>query len=138
VKANRSVTRLLKSRPRLSFLTFPPEVKMLVVKSSIETKVLQEKRDETLAESDNLPDPDVLAQEIVDLEAAPEQFREIANDLRPESSETRIVSPLVNLYFAGCLFLICRTRGHFAVVIGCGAAQSKTVTRSWIVCDHKL
>jgi hypothetical protein len=28
------------SRPRLSFLTFPPEVKMLVVKSSIEAKVL--------------------------------------------------------------------------------------------------
>ncbi len=33
-------------------------------------------------ESDNLPDPDILAQEIVeDLEAAFEQFREIANDL---------------------------------------------------------
>jgi type I restriction enzyme M protein len=32
--------------------------------------------------SDNLPDPDVLAQEIVeDLEAALEQFREIAADL---------------------------------------------------------
>jgi type I restriction enzyme M protein len=39
-------------------------------------------RDETLEQSDNLPDPDVLAQEIVeDLEAALEQFREIANDL---------------------------------------------------------
>jgi type I restriction enzyme M protein len=39
-------------------------------------------RDESLEESDNLPDPDVLAQEIVeDLEAALEQFREIANDL---------------------------------------------------------
>jgi len=36
-------------------------------------------RDESLEESDNLPDPDVLAQEIVeDLEAALEQFREIA------------------------------------------------------------
>jgi hypothetical protein len=35
-------------------------------------------RDESLSESDNLPDPDVLAQEIVDdLEAALEQFREI-------------------------------------------------------------
>jgi type I restriction enzyme M protein len=35
--------------------------------------------DESLEESDNLPDPDVLAQEIVeDLEAALEQFREIA------------------------------------------------------------
>jgi len=34
-----------------------------------------------LEESDNLPDPDVLAQEIVeDLEAALEQFREIAVD----------------------------------------------------------
>ena len=34
---------------------------------------------EETEESDNLPDPDVLAQEIVeDLEAAPEQFREIA------------------------------------------------------------
>jgi len=39
-------------------------------------------RDESLEESDNLPDPDVLAQEIVeDLEAALEQFREIAVDL---------------------------------------------------------
>jgi hypothetical protein len=36
-------------------------------------------REESLEESDNLPDPDVLAQEIVeDLEAAVEQFREIA------------------------------------------------------------
>jgi type I restriction enzyme M protein len=36
-------------------------------------------RDESLEVSDNLPDPDVLAQEIVnDLEAALEQFREIA------------------------------------------------------------
>lgn len=39
-------------------------------------------RDESLEESDNLPDPDVLAEEIVeDLEAALEQFREIAMDL---------------------------------------------------------
>ena len=39
-------------------------------------------RDESLEESDNLPDSDVLAQEIVeDLEAALEQFREIAADL---------------------------------------------------------
>ena len=39
-------------------------------------------RDERPEESDNLPDPDVLAQEIVeDLEAALEQFREIAADL---------------------------------------------------------
>ena len=36
--------------------------------------------DESLEESDNLPDPDVLAQGIVDdLEAALEQFRAIAN-----------------------------------------------------------
>jgi hypothetical protein len=43
-------------------------------------------KDETLEESDNLPDPDVLAQEIVeDLEAALEQFREIASDLSGES-----------------------------------------------------
>lgn len=39
-------------------------------------------RDESLEESDNLPDPGILAQEIVeDLEAALEQFREIAEDL---------------------------------------------------------
>ena len=39
-------------------------------------------RDKSLEDSDNLPDPDVLAQEIVeDLEAALEQFREIAADL---------------------------------------------------------
>ncbi len=39
-------------------------------------------RDDTLADSDNLPPPDVIAQEIVDdLEAALEQFRLIAADL---------------------------------------------------------
>ena len=41
-------------------------------------------KDESLADSDNLPPPDVIAQEIVeDLEAALEQFRLIAEDLRP-------------------------------------------------------
>lgn len=39
-------------------------------------------RDESLSESDNLPAPDVIAQEITeDLEVALEQFREIAVDL---------------------------------------------------------
>jgi hypothetical protein len=39
-------------------------------------------RDESLEESDNLPDVDILAREIVeDLEAALEQFREIVADL---------------------------------------------------------
>jgi type I restriction enzyme M protein len=39
-------------------------------------------KDESLEESENLPDPDVLAQDIVeDLESALEQFRQIANDL---------------------------------------------------------
>ena len=38
--------------------------------------------DESLEASDNLPNPDVIAQEIVeDLEAALEQFREIVGDL---------------------------------------------------------
>jgi type I restriction enzyme M protein len=42
-------------------------------------------KDESLESSENLPAPDVLAQEIVeDLEAALEQFREIATDLGPE------------------------------------------------------
>ena len=42
-------------------------------------------KDESLSASDNLPDPDVIAREIVDdLEAALEQFREIANDLEIE------------------------------------------------------
>jgi len=42
-------------------------------------------RDKRLADSDNLPNTDVLVQEIVeDLEAALEQFREIANDLGTE------------------------------------------------------
>jgi type I restriction enzyme M protein len=46
-------------------------------------------RDESLEDSDNLPDPDVLAQEIVDdLEAALEQFREIAVDLSAKKTET--------------------------------------------------
>jgi len=45
-------------------------------------------RDESLSESDNLPDPDVIAQEIVeDLEAALEQFREIATDLGVKDNE---------------------------------------------------
>ena len=44
-------------------------------------------RDETLADSDNLPAPDVIAQEIVeDLEAALEQFRLIAADLSGETT----------------------------------------------------
>ena len=39
-------------------------------------------RDESLSDSDNLPAPEAIAAEIVeDLEAALEQFREIANDL---------------------------------------------------------
>ena len=42
-------------------------------------------RDESLEESDNLPEPDVPAQEIVDNhEAALEQFREIGADLGGE------------------------------------------------------
>jgi type I restriction enzyme M protein len=42
-------------------------------------------RDESLEESDNLLDSHILAQEIVDdLEAALEQFREIAADLGPK------------------------------------------------------
>lgn len=44
-------------------------------------------KDESLEASDNLPDPDVIAQEIVDdLEAALEQFRLIANDLGEKGS----------------------------------------------------
>jgi type I restriction enzyme M protein len=43
-------------------------------------------KDESLESSDNLPDPDVIAQEIVDdLEAALEQFKLIANDLGKET-----------------------------------------------------
>jgi type I restriction enzyme M protein len=39
-------------------------------------------KDESLEASDNLPDPDIIAQEIVeDLEAALEQFRAIVEDL---------------------------------------------------------
>ncbi len=44
-------------------------------------------RDDTLADSDNLPPPEVIAQEIVDdLEAALEQFRLIAADLGESST----------------------------------------------------
>ncbi|MFN9209444.1 MAG: SAM-dependent DNA methyltransferase, partial [Betaproteobacteria bacterium] len=44
-------------------------------------------KDESLADSDNLPPPDVIAQEIVqDLEAALEQFRLIAADLADNPS----------------------------------------------------
>ena len=48
-------------------------------------------KDESLSDSDNLPAPELIAQEIVDdLEAALEQFRLIAGDLAPEggSGET--------------------------------------------------
>jgi len=42
-------------------------------------------KDDSLADSDNLPPPDVIAQEIVeDLEAALVQFRLIAGDLQNE------------------------------------------------------
>ncbi|MEK6743685.1 MAG: hypothetical protein AABZ15_08745, partial [Nitrospirota bacterium] len=45
-------------------------------------------KDESLEASDNLPDPDVIAQEIVeDLEAALEQFREIVGDLGERSAK---------------------------------------------------
>jgi type I restriction enzyme M protein len=45
-------------------------------------------KDESLADSDNLPPPDVIAQEIVDdREAALERFRLIAGDLNGGSSE---------------------------------------------------
>ena len=47
-------------------------------------------RDESLEASDNLPDPDIIAQEIVDdLEAALEQFRLIANDLGGETQRPK-------------------------------------------------
>lgn len=46
-------------------------------------------KDEALEDSDNLPAPEIIAQEIVDdLEAALEQFREILVDLGPEAAET--------------------------------------------------
>jgi type I restriction enzyme M protein len=45
-------------------------------------------KDDSLADSDNLPPPDVIAQEIVDdLEAALEQFRLIAGDLAAEPEQ---------------------------------------------------
>jgi type I restriction enzyme M protein len=45
-------------------------------------------KDESLEDLENLPPPDVLAQEIVDdLEAALEQFREIAEDLNGAAVE---------------------------------------------------
>lgn len=42
-------------------------------------------KDESLEDSENLPDPDVIAADIVaDLESALEQFREILDDLKSE------------------------------------------------------
>jgi len=44
-------------------------------------------KDQSLEDSENLPDPDVLAQEMIDdLETALEQIREIAGDLSPETA----------------------------------------------------
>ncbi len=46
------------------------------------------RKDEALADSDNLQAPEVIAQEIVDdLEAALEQFREVLADLRPATTD---------------------------------------------------
>ena len=46
-------------------------------------------KDESLADSDNLPPPEVIAQEIVeDLEAALEQFRLIAGDLNGATADS--------------------------------------------------
>ena len=48
-------------------------------------------KDDSLEDSANLPDPDVIAQEIVDdLESALEQFRLIANDLGEENAAKKI------------------------------------------------
>jgi type I restriction enzyme M protein len=45
-------------------------------------------KDESLEDSENLPNPDILAQEIVvDLEAALEQFRQIAEDLNSDDTD---------------------------------------------------
>jgi type I restriction enzyme M protein len=45
-------------------------------------------RDDALADSDNLPAPEIIAQEIVDdLEAALVQFREVLADLRPDAAD---------------------------------------------------
>lgn len=47
-------------------------------------------KDESLADSENLPPPEVIAQEIVeDLEAALEQFRLIAGDLNGGSEKAK-------------------------------------------------
>ena len=44
-------------------------------------------RDESMEDSDNLPEPDQLADEIIeDLRAALEQLEEIATDLSPETA----------------------------------------------------
>jgi hypothetical protein len=65
--------------PNINRLTMADQSNQLVQKRWL--------RDESLEESDNLPDPDVLAQEIIeDLEAALEQFREIAADLGGEQA----------------------------------------------------
>jgi type I restriction enzyme M protein len=48
-------------------------------------------KDESLAESDNLPPPEVIAQEIVeDLEAALEQFKLISDELRDKNTEVKV------------------------------------------------
>jgi len=52
------------------------------------TSVIFTLRGQNLEDSDNLPHPDILSQEIVDdLEAALEQFRAIANAIQPCVSE---------------------------------------------------
>jgi type I restriction enzyme M protein len=48
-------------------------------------------KDESLADSDNLPAPEVIAQEIVeDLQAALEQFKLIAGDLCENTDSTMV------------------------------------------------
>ena len=62
------------------------EVDELVVRDKASLDIFWLK-DESLADSDNLPPPAVIAQEIVDdLEAALEQFRLIAGDLADKAT----------------------------------------------------
>jgi type I restriction enzyme M protein len=68
-----------KDNPTGRWRAYDYEALMARDKASLDLSWL---KDDSLEDSDNLPDPDILAQEIVeDLEAALEQFRLIATDL---------------------------------------------------------
>ena len=86
-------------------------------------------KDDSLADSDNLPPPEMIAQEIVDdLEAALEQFRLIAGDLGGEGAPIRRIS---DAYLRRGLFPLIARRS-----VKAGLDMEWRVQRSTLPVEH--